>query len=111
MDGAKSITATFAINTYALDVATVGNGTEAKSPDQPSYEHGSTVQLTRWGRSAETESSHSAEKVCMSFRGGSTTSNVPRERVAQRNAHHLGQPLKIKTGDRQYYRSRPSQLI
>src|SRR5438876_903285 len=46
MDAAKHITATFAINTYALDVATVGNGTEAKSPDQPSYDHGSTVQLT-----------------------------------------------------------------
>src|SRR5438876_3912423 len=46
MDAAKHITATFAINTYALDVATVGNGTVAKSPDQPSYDHGSTVQLT-----------------------------------------------------------------
>src|SRR5439155_1351207 len=46
MDAAKSITATFAINTYALDVATVGNGTVAKSPDQPSYEHGSSDELT-----------------------------------------------------------------
>src|SRR5437773_5038 len=46
MDAAKSITATFATNTYALDVTTAGSGTVAKSPDQPSYEHGSTVQLT-----------------------------------------------------------------
>src|SRR5947208_3541474 len=42
----KSITATLAINTYALDVATVGSGTVAKSPDQPSYDHGSSVELT-----------------------------------------------------------------
>src|SRR5439155_338545 len=46
MDAAKSITATFAINTYALDVTTAGSGTVAKSPDQPSYDHGSTIQLT-----------------------------------------------------------------
>src|SRR5436309_2151397 len=46
MDAAKSITATFAINTYALDVTPVGSGTVAKSPDQPSYEHGSTVELS-----------------------------------------------------------------
>src|SRR5207247_460183 len=43
---ANHIAATFAINTYALDVTTDGNGTVAKSPDQPSYDHGSTVQLT-----------------------------------------------------------------
>src|SRR5439155_716237 len=46
MEAAKSITATFAINTYVLDVTTVGSGTVAKSPDQPSYDHGSTRQLT-----------------------------------------------------------------
>src|SRR5204863_293501 len=31
---------------YALDVTTAGSGTVAKSPDQLSYDHGSTVQLT-----------------------------------------------------------------
>src|SRR5439155_12752853 len=45
MDGAKHITATFAINTYTLEVATVGSGTVAKSSDQASYEHGSSVEL------------------------------------------------------------------
>src|SRR5437773_8392763 len=46
MDAAKSITATFAINTYALDVTTAGSGTVAKSPDHASYDHGSSVELT-----------------------------------------------------------------
>src|SRR5205809_2996517 len=46
MDTANTITPTFAINTYALDVATVGSGAVAKSPDQPSYDHGSSVELT-----------------------------------------------------------------
>src|SRR5207249_4251314 len=34
------------INTYSLTVATVGQGSVAKSPDQASYDHGSTVELT-----------------------------------------------------------------
>src|SRR5207244_95102 len=46
MDGDKTVTATFAINTYSLTVNTVGQGSVAKSPDQASYDHGSTVELT-----------------------------------------------------------------
>src|SRR5439155_1443705 len=46
MDAAKSITATFAINTYALDVTTAGSGAVAKSPDHASYDHGSSVEVT-----------------------------------------------------------------
>jgi len=46
MDGVKSVTATFTINTYALSVITVGSGTVSKSPDQPLYDHGAVVQLT-----------------------------------------------------------------
>jgi uncharacterized repeat protein (TIGR02543 family) len=46
VDGAKNLTATFAINTYAVLVTTVGNGTVAKSPDQASYDHGFSVELT-----------------------------------------------------------------
>ena len=46
MNGPKTITATFTINTYALSVSTVGSGTVTKSPDQPTYDHGSVVQLT-----------------------------------------------------------------
>jgi hypothetical protein len=34
MDGDKSITATFAIDTHTLAVATSGSGSVAKSPDQ-----------------------------------------------------------------------------
>jgi uncharacterized repeat protein (TIGR02543 family) len=46
MDGAKNVTATFAINTYTLDVATVGSGAVAKAPDQALYDHGTSVELT-----------------------------------------------------------------
>ncbi|MCC6348226.1 MAG: lamin tail domain-containing protein, partial [Candidatus Eisenbacteria bacterium] len=46
MDADKSITATFAIDQHTLAVATVGSGSVAKAPDQPSYAYGSNVQLT-----------------------------------------------------------------
>ena len=46
MDGPKAITASFAINTYALSVSTSGSGTIAKSPDQPTYNYGTAVTLT-----------------------------------------------------------------
>src|SRR5207247_2436332 len=46
MDGDKTVSSTFAINTYSLTVSTVGQGSVAKSPDQASYDHGSTVELT-----------------------------------------------------------------
>jgi uncharacterized repeat protein (TIGR02543 family) len=46
MDADKSLTATFAINVYALSVTVVGSGAVTKDPDQASYVHGSSVQLT-----------------------------------------------------------------
>ena len=46
MDGNKNITANFAINAYTLTVNVVGNGTVARDPDQASYDHGSSVELT-----------------------------------------------------------------
>jgi uncharacterized repeat protein (TIGR02543 family) len=46
MDSNKSITATFAVDQHTVSVTTVGNGTVGKSPDQPTYDYGSTVQLT-----------------------------------------------------------------
>ena len=46
MDGNKSITATFAINTYTLGVTIVGSGAVVKAPDQPTYDHGAVVTLT-----------------------------------------------------------------
>jgi uncharacterized repeat protein (TIGR02543 family) len=46
MDGNKTVTATFAVNTYTLTVALVGSGSVAKSPDRASYDHGTSVQLT-----------------------------------------------------------------
>src|SRR5438876_6381365 len=46
MTGNKNITATFAINTYALTVTSAPNGSVAKSPDQTTYDHGSTVTVT-----------------------------------------------------------------
>src|SRR5436309_5269592 len=46
MDVDKTGAATCAITTYSLSVATVGQGSVAKNPDQPSYDHGTTVTLT-----------------------------------------------------------------
>jgi hypothetical protein len=41
-----TIAASFVAVTYTLDVTTVGNGSVAKSPDQPTYNFGDIVQLT-----------------------------------------------------------------
>ncbi len=46
MDQSKSVTANFAINQYAVDVSTVGNGSATKTPDQALYDHGTPVTLT-----------------------------------------------------------------
>ncbi len=46
MDGPKTITATFAINTYALNATVLGSGSVTKSPDQAAYDHGTVVQIT-----------------------------------------------------------------
>jgi hypothetical protein len=41
-----AITAFFSVNMYTLSVNTVGGGTVAKAPDQPTYVHGTNVSLT-----------------------------------------------------------------
>ena len=46
MDGNKSVTATFAQNTYTLAVSVVGSGTVTKAPDQATYTYGEVVTLT-----------------------------------------------------------------
>jgi hypothetical protein len=46
MDGNKTVTASFAINTYTLNVTTIGLGTVTKNPNQPTYNHGTNVILT-----------------------------------------------------------------
>ena len=46
MDADRSVTATFAIDTYSLTVTTTGSGTVARIPDQPSYDYGSLLTLT-----------------------------------------------------------------
>ncbi len=47
MDSTKTLTATFAINTYALTVEVTGTtGTVSVSPEQTPYTHGTTVTLT-----------------------------------------------------------------
>ena len=46
MDAAKTITATFAKKTYALNLTTPTHGTVSKNPDQAKYAHGETVTLT-----------------------------------------------------------------
>ncbi|MDI6765689.1 MAG: T9SS type A sorting domain-containing protein [Bacteroidota bacterium] len=46
MDGPKTVTATFTINTYTLNVSVVGGGTVTKAPDQPTYNYNTNVELT-----------------------------------------------------------------
>ena len=45
MDGDKSLSATYSLNTYTLTVNAT-NGTVTKLPDQAAYDHGTVVQLT-----------------------------------------------------------------
>jgi len=42
----QTIAASFAINTYTLTLSTAGNGTVAAVPNQLTYNHGTSVQLT-----------------------------------------------------------------
>jgi hypothetical protein len=42
----QTISATFAINTYTLTLSTVGSGTVAAVPNQATYTHGTSIQLT-----------------------------------------------------------------
>ncbi len=65
MDSTKTLVANFAINEYALTIE-VQNGSVAKSPDQETYAHGTTVTLT------------ATPEVGYHFRGwsGSTTSTL-----------------------------------
>jgi hypothetical protein len=46
MNSNKNVLATFAINTYTLTVNSGPNGNVTKNPDQPTYDHGTVVQLT-----------------------------------------------------------------
>ena len=41
-----TINASFAINAYTLTITVLGGGGVAKAPDQPTYNHGTSVQLT-----------------------------------------------------------------
>jgi len=42
----QTIAASFAINTYTLTLSTAGNGTVAAVPNQVTYNHGTSIQLT-----------------------------------------------------------------
>src|SRR5205085_1635128 len=46
MTADRSITPVFARNTYTLAVSVVGSGAVARSPDAPTYPHGTSVTLT-----------------------------------------------------------------
>ena len=74
----KNITATFTINSYTLNVSTVGSGSVAKNPNQATYTHGTIVQLT------------ATPAVGYSFTGWSgdtvaTTNPLPLPMIANRN--------------------------
>ena len=55
MDGDKTLTATYSLNTYTLTVNAT-NGTVTKLPDQTTYDHGTVVQLTASPATATTSS-------------------------------------------------------
>ena len=46
MDADRSVTATFAMNTYTVDVTTAGDGAVVKNPDQAAYAYGDSVHVT-----------------------------------------------------------------
>ncbi len=46
MDGDKTVTANFAINSYTLTTPVVGSGTITRNPNQGSYDYNTSVQLT-----------------------------------------------------------------
>jgi len=46
MNGDKTVTATFEINTYTVNITIVGSGTVEKNPNQLIYNYGTTVELT-----------------------------------------------------------------
>jgi uncharacterized repeat protein (TIGR02543 family) len=60
MNGNKSITANFTINTYTLDI-TATNGSVAKTPEQASYDHGTTVTLQATANAGYTFASWSGD--------------------------------------------------
>jgi hypothetical protein len=60
MDSARNVSATFSLIDRALSTTTDGHGTIARSPEQPSYPHGSRVRLTASARHAATASSAGA---------------------------------------------------
>src|SRR5262249_46520764 len=45
MTADRTLTATFTIDSYTLNVTTVGNGNVTKTPDQPTYDSGTSLQL------------------------------------------------------------------
>ena len=46
VDGDKTITATFTLDTHTVTVNTVGSGSVSKNPDLAAYDYGSSVDLT-----------------------------------------------------------------
>ena len=46
VDGAKTVTVTFAINSYSLTITKIGQGNVNKSPNQSSYTYGTIVSLS-----------------------------------------------------------------
>jgi hypothetical protein len=68
LGGDKSIIASFAINTYMLDMTVVGNGAVERSPDLPSYSHGTTVELTAMPKAGD---------AFIDWSGGASGTNNP----------------------------------
>ncbi len=57
----RTVTATFAINTYAVTLSSVGAGSATKSPDLPQYNHGTPITFTGTPQSGQSFSSWSGD--------------------------------------------------
>jgi uncharacterized repeat protein (TIGR02543 family) len=63
IDDSKTITATFTLNSYTLTANVAGAGAVTRSPDLPSYPHGTVVQLTASPDPGQTFSGWSGDAV------------------------------------------------
>ena len=68
--------ATFVLKTYTVTLANLGNGAAAKSPDQATYTHGSSVTLT---------ATPTGGNSFVSWSGDTTTATNPLSIVVTKN--------------------------
>src|SRR5947207_14883679 len=70
-----ALTGNFALNTYAVTLTAIGDGTAAKNPDLASYNHGTSVTFT---------ATPNAGQSFASWAGDTTTSTNPLQIIITR---------------------------